>query len=158
MIKVNNRADKWLKKLDDVFDKITDSDQMRDFGNKSIEIIVNRTRYEGKGVPAQFGNRKTLKKVTEKYSKRRAKMKGKHPDAASGRASNLTLTGEMLDKLMVIKATKREVIIGWKQKKQGEKASGQADQGREFLFLGSAEYKELLKDFEKSLKDELKNI
>jgi hypothetical protein len=147
----------YAAKVKKAFNKINEPSQMRWLGNETIKVIKHRTRGMGKGVKRPFGNRRTLKPVTLGYSRWRRKQK-RHPDAAKGRKSNLTFSGEMLDKLVVIKAQKKNLIIGWKDRKNAAKAEHQAEAGRPFLNLAKPEVNYLLKELDALLERQLKKI
>jgi hypothetical protein len=150
-----SKTDRDLKKfsrdLTKLFSSIESKKEMIALGNDSIDIIVDRTRGDYKGVANVGGNRKTLKEVTKKYAEWRRKQKVRHPDGAKGRRSNLTFTGEMLDKLSVVKASKSNVTIGHKDKKNAAKTEGQEAQGRPYLYLGRSEIAALLKLYDKTV-------
>ena len=143
MAKKSN-AKEVARKLAKLIHKVTTVKNMKLLGQETVEIIVDRTRNEGKGVKNQFGNKKTLKPVTANYAKWRRSQK-RHPKAAKGRKSNLTFSGNMLDSLKVIKATKQAFNIGWSDQENRAKAAGQSAQGREFIRLGKAEVNKLIK-------------
>jgi len=143
MAKKSN-AKQVAKQLAKALDKVVTKKNMKLIGNKTIEIIVDRTRGEGKGVKNQFGYRKTLKKVSPKYAIWR-QSQARHPDAANGMDSNLTFSGEMLDRLKLTKLTKDFFNIGWSDKKNQDKARNQSAQGREFIRLAKSEVTTIIK-------------
>lgn len=107
-------------------------------GKFIVDMIVKRTRDEGKGVNRTGANKATLKPVSEAWAIRR-QMESRHPKAATGLKSNLTQTGKMLDSLTVVRATKDQLFIGFKSQKESDKAKGNADRGRPFMFLSKGE-------------------
>ena len=144
-----NKFDKKMKKS--LF-KITSRKQMEQLGNLTIGLIHDRTRNSGKGVGKPNGNRTTLKKVSKKYAKWRETFKDKHPKAASGLKSNLTLTGDMLDDMQLIDLSKSKFEIGYGDSDNQDKSDYQHAKGRRFLFLGRAELKQLALEFDKQVR------
>jgi hypothetical protein len=112
---------------------------MLKLGGFTIKLILIRTRGQGKGVMTPGGQARKLKLVTTKYAEKRRQMKGKHPEAAAGRSSNLTLFGHMLNNMIVKKATTADLVIGFRSHKEEQKAEGQDNQGRRFMILSGAE-------------------
>lgn len=142
---------KFKKDAEKTLFKITNATQMKKLGQITIGIIKKRTRNTGRGVHKPEGNRVKLKKVTPKYAEWRKKQKDKHPRAARGLKSNLTLTGAMLDKMAITKANKKKLVIGHKDKLNQRKSAAQHEQGRAFLFLGKVEVRELLVSYNKKI-------
>jgi len=136
------KVNKNLKKV--LFD-ITNKKQMKKLGNLTIGLVHDRVRNKGKGIARPEGNRRTLKKVTEKYALWRAKQDNKHSQAATGRKSNLTFTGDMLDDMQLVELDKNHFKIGYGNDENQDKSDHQHAQGRQFLYLGKSELK-LLKD------------
>lgn len=104
-----------------------------------ISMIVKRTRDEAKGVSSHRGRKESLKKVSPEWANFRKKIADKHPKAPKGRKSNLTFKGTMLDSLTVLKVTNDNFFIGWNESKEADKAKGNADRGRPFMFLSRSE-------------------
>jgi len=152
------KKDPAIKKMEAFLKNISSGKEMRLLGKRTITLIRNRTRNEYKGVAKAGGNKRTIKRVTDNYAKLRKKIKGKHPKAASGNKSNLTLTGAMLNKMTVISATKKNLLIGWRDRKNNDKASGQAEQGRPFLFIGRADFTAMHRQYEKRIEKLIKKI
>ena len=146
------------KELDKLLEKVTDRKSMIQYAKLAIGAIHDRTRSKGQGLKANGGTPRKFKKVTEKYAKRRKKMKNKHPEAATGRDSNLTLTGRMLDTMKVIRSRNKEAEIGWSIKKERDKAAGNEERGRPFLALSTKEIKLISKLLDKKLSREAKKV
>lgn len=125
----------------DIIKAISTPQAMRKLGRYVIKTIRERTRGQGKGVGRPGGNATKLKRVSDKYAKWRARQ-ARHPEAASGTSSNLTFKGTMLDSLIIKNATKNSLFIGFRSQKQQDKADGQAEQGRRFMFLSGKEIKD----------------
>jgi hypothetical protein len=121
--------------------KVDSPDAMRKLGGFIIRTIRERTRGRAQGVSAPGGNATRLKRVGDKYAKWRAKQP-RHPDAATGRTSNLTFKGKMLDAMIVKKATATKLFIGFRTQKEADKAVWQEQQGRRFLVLSGKEIKD----------------
>lgn len=80
---------------------VTTPDLMREVGEMAIRLIQARTR-QGRDADGQ-----AFAPYSPKYAKRKAKETG-----TSGTV-NLTLSGDVLNDLQVIEATKTSVLIGW---------------------------------------------
>lgn len=121
--------------------QINSPEQMRKLGGFIISTIRTRTRGQKLGVPTPGGNAVKLRRVTDKYAKWRIKQQ-RHPEAATGRASNLTFSGKMLDSMIVKTATQNQLFIGFRSQKEADKAVWQEEQGRRFLVLSRKEIKD----------------
>lgn len=121
--------------------QINSPEAMRNLGGYLIQTIRKRTRGEAKGVSVPGGNAARLRRVTDKYAKWRVKQQ-RHPEAATGRASNLTFTGKMLDAMILKRATTSQLFIGFRSQKEADKAEWQEEQGRRFLVLSGKEIKD----------------
>jgi len=141
-------------RIDRLLKKVKDPKIFRKFGGFVIQTIRIRTRGRGKGVPRPGGREKNLKQVGSKWAKRRLKFE-RHPEAATGRRSNLTFKGTMLDNMIIKRSDKSGVLVGFRNIKEEKKADGQAEQGRVFLNLSGKEIRSSA-DFLKSLV--LKNV
>jgi len=149
------KVDKNLKKT--LF-KITNAKQMKKLGMLTIGLIHDRTRNQGKGVTKPEGNRRKLKKVTQKYSEWRSKQPDLHPKAAKGTDSNLTFTGDMLDNMIVEKATKNGFKIGHSTEEDADKTVHQHAAGRKYLFLGKVEVKQLRDKYDEIVRGIVKKV
>lgn len=124
-----------------ILSKVDSPDAMRRLGTFLIAMIRVRTRGRGQGVQKPGGPVSKLKRVTTKYAKWRAKQP-RHPEAATGRSSNLTFSGKMLDSLIIKKANRTQLFLGFKTQKDANKAGWQEEQGRRFLVLSGKEIKD----------------
>lgn len=124
-----------------IIGQINSPETMRKLGGFVISTIRARTRGQKLGVSAPGGNATKLRKVTDKYAKWRIKQQ-RHPEAATGRASNLTFSGKMLDSMIIKTATKNQLFIGFRGQKEADKAVYQEEQGRRFLVLSRKEIKD----------------
>jgi hypothetical protein len=130
---------KIRKYFDDIIARITSTSMMRRLGGFLIITIRDRTRGKGEGVSQPGGQSRQLKRVSALYSLRRANMKNRHPESATGTRSNLTASGALLDSMMLKRASQSQLFIGFKNRQNELKAEGQEAQGRRFLVLSSAE-------------------
>ncbi len=158
-------TDQLKRDIKKMFKKMTSDDEMERLGARIVQIIKHRTRYKGQGVGKPFGNRSKINDVSDDYARWRRKPNKawladnkKHSKAARGKASNLTLTGAMLDELKVVDVAKDGVLIGWDNPKIANQAAHVTEAGRPFMNLGRAEIELLLKDFDKRIKQFVKNI
>lgn len=131
-----SEIEKFFKKI---MDTIESREQMLKLGGFTIKLIQDRTRGEGKGVSQPGGPARKLKRVSPEYAEKRRKMKGKHPEASIGDNSNLTLFGPLLSTMIVRRATKKDLVLGFRSPKQDDVAEGQEKQGRRFMVLSGVE-------------------
>jgi len=124
---------------------------MQRLGIYIIAAIRRRTRGQGKGVATPGGPANKLLKVSDKYAKWRLKQT-RHPEAATGRSSNLTQTGKMLDAMQIKQATETQLFIGFRNQRESDKASWVAEAGRPFLFLSGKEIKDAASFVKASIK------
>lgn len=157
MATTKQQMDAFTRALNKAMAKTVDRKSMIEYGKLVVDLVVARTRYKGQGVAENGGRARKLKSVSAKYAKRRQNME-RHPDAANGRKSNLTLTGEMLDSLTVIKSRNKSVEVGWNDKDEAAKARGNEDRGRPFLNLTTSEVNIISKQLDKKLSKEAKKI
>ena len=126
------------RRFKNLLNKIEDRDTFRALGFFVISTVRERTRKKGQGVKNAGGRASKLKIVSKAWAKRRVKEQ-RHPEAATGRKSNLTFKGTLLDSMIIKRADKRGLFIGFKNVKQEDKAEGQANQGRVFMNLSGKE-------------------
>jgi hypothetical protein len=127
------------KLFDDIAKRLGSQTLMRKLGAYLIVTIRDRTRGKGQAVLSPGGRASQMKRVSPEYAAQRAKMKNRHPQAASGTKSNLTATGALLDSMLLKRVTAGELFIGFRNRKEELKAEGQERQGRRFLVLSSQE-------------------
>jgi hypothetical protein len=128
-----------LKLFDDISKRLSSPQLMRKLGAFVILTIRDRTRGKGQAVLQPNGRASQLKRVTPEYAAQRAKMKNRHPQAATGTRSNLTATGVLLDSMVLKRVSSSELFIGFRNRREGLKAEGQERQGRRFLVLSGSE-------------------
>ncbi len=132
--------DAQLKKnFEQLTKNMNDKSGLRRLGGFVIKTIRERTRGDGKGVARPGGNRTTLRIVSDEWAARRAVASGKHPQAATGKKSNLTFMGTMLDSMITRTPGQGKLFIGFKNKKESDKAEGNEERGRPFMYLGKVE-------------------
>jgi len=131
------KGDNVLTQFQKIVKQVDSPEIMRRLGNYLIGVIRERTR-GGRGVKRPGGNPSKLKSVTLPYAKWREKQ-DRHEEAATGRSSNLTFSGKMLDSMIVKRATVSSIFIGFKTQKEENKAGYQEAQGRRFLVLSGKE-------------------
>lgn len=127
------------KLFDDVSKRLSSTQLMRKLGAYLITTIRERTRGKGQGVSRPGGRASQLKRVTPEYAARRARMRRRHPQAATGTRSNLTATGVLLDSMILKRVSANQLFIGFRQRREELKAEGQERQGRRFMVLSSTE-------------------
>ena len=167
MATTKQQLERFTKAVAKAMAKAVAANAMREYGETAVDLVVARTRGKGQGVPENGGRAEKLTSVTKEYAARRKKMQ-RHPDAAGGRKSNLTLTGEMLDSLTVTKARSKSVEIGWTDSEQRDKAKGNElgsygrapnpAYARPFLNLTTREVNLISKELDKKLNKEAKKI
>ena len=138
MATTKQQIDKFNKSVAKMMVKVTNKKTMKELGEITLDVVVERTRGKGKGLDANGATLKKLKPVKPEYAKWRKKQQ-RHPDAARGKQSNLTFKGDLLDELKVKNLKRKVFTLGWSKKKQRDKAKGQEEQGRPFLFLSTKE-------------------
>lgn len=102
------------KRFTKVFQKITEPRAMKEVGQFAADQIRLRTRLS-KGVEQDDGPENKLLPLAEstKKARKKKKKKGKLSSKTTVTRSNLTETGEMLDSISVIRASKEEALIGF---------------------------------------------
>jgi len=141
--------EKIKKKADRLLKKTTDPIRMKRLGKLTIEQIRKRTRLQGKGVDKAMGTAKPLKKVSQKYADWRKKNKKKiHRKAARGVDSNLTLTGQMIDSLDIVRYHDGNLLIGHSNKLAEDKTKWQKIMGRTYMYISRSEFKAVMKKFD----------
>jgi len=152
-----------LKKF---FDKLTK--QTKDAKSRSvykfladelIKIIVKRTRL-GYGVDQNLGQRSKLKALSPRYVTARKKYLDVDSTSRPGK-SNLTLTGQMLRSMKIIKQDARSVTIGpTGLRREGDSnldiAQYQEDMGRVFNRISVNEFNQIRRIYRKTFGDLLK--
>jgi hypothetical protein len=153
-----NEFDSFKKDMNNFFKSVESVKEMRLIGNDAVDIIKERTRGDYQGVHNPGGRRAGLRRVSDGYAAWRDKHKTKHPEAASGVRCNLTLTGAMLDKLRLLKANEGFIMIGWRDNLNQAKAAMHHATGRAFLFLASAEIKQIVNSYSKRIASLAKKV
>jgi hypothetical protein len=153
---------KFTKKIEKFLDSTVNKRQMTALGNFSIDLIVKRTRL-GYGVNRDLGERSRLRGLKPSYIKYRQSQqrRGYLDSTTTANRSNLTLTGQMLRSMRVIRPEDGKISISpygvRKDGKRNEKiAEYQAASGRVFNKLSLNEYNQLLRYYRKTFGDLLK--
>lgn len=154
-----------LKKLFDGLKKsigqAANPQEMRFLGEQAVQIIVKRTRL---GYGVDNGTRFSLKSIpwSDRYKRFRKIYKQLDSTTAPGK-SNLTLTGQMLRSVKVLRAEGSTVIIG----PQGRRDDGQnnediarynAQRKRKFMELSVNEYGQLVRIYRRRFTGLLKRL
>lgn len=155
------------KKFKDLFDKIKDTlnttirqDQMASLAQFTADLIVKRTLL-GYGVDKQFAPKSKLNALSKKYVTFRTKFKTLS-DKTTPKKSNLTLTGQMLASVSVIKVKNGSVQIGPTGKRTDSKktnlqiAQYNQEKGRTFNRVSDTEKNQVLREFRRTFGDLLK--
>lgn len=145
------------KNLQKAIDEVTDKRNMDELGESLVKDIKKRTKV-GVGADKPGGSSKKLKKLADstKKSRRAKKSKGLLSGSTTPAKSNLIETGDMVDSIH--HAAKDGLITIDVDNDQVDKVEYNADNGREFLYLGKGQVKAVEKDLEKQLIAELKKL
>lgn len=143
--------------------KSVSKEQMRKLGEEATRLIVKRTRL-GYGVQKEGGERFPLSSIS--WTDRYKKLRKTFPldETTRPRKSNLTLTGQMLRSIKVIKIDGKSVTIaptGWRSEKGLDNetvAAGNAKRGRVFLNLSANEYAQIARVYRKSYTDLMRQL
>lgn len=147
----------WTKNMKKAIAKSLNKGSMQDLGELVVDTIVARTRYKGQGVDKSGGRADKLDRVSDKYAAWRKKQK-RHPDAAKGKKSNLTFSGDMLDSVAVTSAKQRTFEVGFNDDDEAKKAKGNAERGRPFLHLTGREINLITKELNTKIKQNVKKV
>jgi len=146
----------FKKEMTTLIDKFGSKKRMTLLGKEAVSLIVIRTRV-GRGFSTATkggGDKATkLKPLSPNYidyrKKNKAKLTGR---AGTVKKSNLTFTGQLLNSIDVIKASKGKCFIGAKkERRKGETVKNseiigyQEKQGRVFLQLSTLDIKKLIR-------------
>ncbi len=133
----------WVDKIAKKIKKASSPEVMEAVGNLAAQRIRLRTRL-GHGVKGN-GQAKQPLKTMRKHSKRYADWRANNPFELSGdtapKKHNLTLTGDMLDDIKVIKITPRRVELGFDDSFSELKATVNQARGWRFMYLSDVEIK-----------------
>jgi len=147
----------WTKNMKKAIAKSLNKGNMKDLGELVVDTIVARTRYKGQGVDGSGNRARKLKNVSPKYAKWRKKQK-RHADAATGKKSNLTFSGDMLDSVKVTSAKQRTFEVGFSDKDEANKAKWNAEKGRPFLHLTGREINLITKELNSKINKNVKKV
>lgn len=148
-----------MRRIEQSIDEAIQPQHMIPVAEHAVDLIVKRTRL-GYGVDRQFGSKQALKRLSDPYKEFRKRFSGLS-DATSPGKSNLTLTGQMLDSVKVIRATKGKIHFG----PTGNRSDGlsnmqvakyQERQGRVFNRISQLEYNQTLRFYRREFGDLLR--
>lgn len=137
------------------FDKVVQK-SLEPLGREAIRLIVVRTRL-GYSVSRQGASRGRLKKLSPNYVKFRERF-SRLSSLTTAKRSNLTLTGQMLDSMEIIKISNRNVVIG----PRGRRSDGTKNEdlarwvqkaGRPFLNISRTEQVQLIRFYRRTFGD-----
>ncbi len=144
----------FIGKLQKAVDDASDKNVMEAIGAEAIKLIVKRTRL-GYGVAENLGVKERLKAMkphSESYQKWRKKNAGKLSGMTRPAMQNLTMSGSMLDN-MIMRVSNKSVFI---TTADAQKAAYQEQAGRIFNRLSELEVKQLRIFFIRTFKSLLK--
>ena len=159
--------DKLILDLKNLYGHAISRKQMVEIGKFASELIRKRTRL-GKGVENEGDEAKSLrsmrqhKKSYTNYRKRLKKKEKLHPKTSPGK-HNLTLTGQLLDSIGVVKSYKALVKIGPDGYRDDDEANlkiANIVQSRGWIFmnLSKAEQEKIRRFYNKTFLDLLKQF
>lgn len=154
-----------------LFDKLRSSvgslavkTNLRLLAKEAIHLVVKRTRL-GYGVRTEAGERFKLSSIpwSDKYAKLRKAKTTKLDETTTARKSNLTLTGQMLRSVKVIRQSGDTITIGPSgARKEGttneDVARGNANRGRVFMNLSMNEHKQMVRLARRGFSDLMKRL
>jgi hypothetical protein len=145
------KAEEFSSKLEKIMKELvkeaTSKASLEELGEEAAELIKKRTRL-GYGITEHGGTKKKLAPLTEKYIKYVRPTKATGPTTKS--KSNLTLSGDMLDKIGATVTSDNTVSIGFKDDHASDKAKW-VSKLRPFNFLSKPEIAQLKKRLEDKL-------
>lgn len=155
MSKATTALKKIVSRLSKTLDQAVSQKEMRALGEFTLDLIVKRTLL-GYGVKENFGVKAKLKPLSTRYKAFRRTYSGLSGKTTATK-SNLTLTGEMLDS-MVIKGIKGKAVIQPSGRVLGRPsnltiAQHQEEQGRIFNRVSRLEFQQLLRFYRKTFGD-----
>lgn len=149
--------DKIFKRIKSALSEAVKRPEMEPTARFAIEVIVKRTRL-GSGVRHQFGEKGPLKKLSLRYVKQRT-MFSDLDALTTPKRSNLTLTGQMLKSMDIIRSENGKITIGPTGSRYDSKSSNaqiaafQERQGRTFNRVSYLEYKQILRFYRRTFGD-----
>lgn len=154
-MKAKDFVDKFKKVMEQAVDEALNKKEMESLGNAGADLVRKRTRL-GSGADKPKGSKQKLKPLSPEYKKQRKRMKknGELSNNTTPAKSNLTQTGQMLDDLQAIDATKTSVKVGFKDEHAKQKAEW-VSEDRPFNNLTKAEVKQLEQELVAKLEKEL---
>jgi hypothetical protein len=148
-----------MKQISEELVKPGNIGKLREIGELAVSLIVKRTRL-GYGVNRNGSKRFRLAALSEGYVKQRKK--GGLSSFTRPKKSNLTRTGQMLESVKVIKASRGVITIGPEGRRNDGKTNDDVAiwnanrKGRSFIFISDNEYNQLRRAYRKAFGDLLK--
>lgn len=105
------QIDKAMKRITNNVEASLSVDVMRQIGEFACTVIARRTRL-GYGVHGEGEKKESLDGLSPKYVAFRQKYKGALSPLTTAKRSNLTMTGQLIDSLKVVRAYLKRVTIG----------------------------------------------
>lgn len=143
-----------FKRIGDRLKQAPSPENLKKLGEAGSEMIRVRTRL-GYGVRQTGGKRAKLKPLSALYKESREEFADLSEFTTPAR-SNLTLTGQMLESIGILKIERTSVEIGPKGPRRSEPLTNQkvaeyVSGARPFLFLSDLEIKKLARFYEKNI-------
>lgn len=154
---VQIRVKNLMKRITDAVKASIAPPATRPVAMEAIDIIVKRTRL-GYGVRRNYGVKEKFPTLSARYMSFRRTYR-KLSSTTSPRKSNLTLTGQLLESIDIIKITPGKLVIGATKTRLGGLRNEdlvnflQERHDRYFLRISSLEYKQLIRFYRKTFGD-----
>lgn len=142
-IKLSQFEEKLTKVLKEGVEEIVSAKFLNEVGDFSVKLIRKRTKL-GKGVDKTGGSSRKLDSYSDSYVVQRKRLKKQGKLAGTPKKSNLTQSGQMLDKGLDHIVDGNRVIIGMNNDDDAQKAAF-VSKKRAFLNLSRAEIKQITK-------------
>lgn len=157
MSKATTKLKAIFKRLEDTLNEATRAENIRPVAEFVIDLVIKRTRL-GYGVQKQFGSKYKFPSLSPNYVKFRKKYSGLS-ETTSPSKSNVTLTGQLLDSIKIIKQTKGSVSFAPSGVRRGTGLKNEdlalflKEKGRVFLNISELEYAQMVRFYRKSFGD-----
>lgn len=144
-----------VKNIQDTVGRSLTPQEMRFLAMATLDSIVKRSR-AGFGVERNFGVQRAFPALSKSYIEFRKRYK-KLAKTTSPRKSNITLTGELLDSIGILRTNQGSLVIG----ATGTRSSGLTNEklvgylarkDRYFLRLSNQEFKQFVQNYQKTLR------
>jgi hypothetical protein len=142
-IKIKDFNKKLSRAVNESVSEIVGSSFLNEVGKFTRDLVKKRTKL-GKGVSKSGGPSTKLEPYKESYVKQRRILKKKGQLAGTPKKSNLTKSGEMLDKSLDHVVSGRKILVGMNDDESAKKAAF-VSKTRPFLNLSGAEIKQIIR-------------